>query len=152
MSHDDELAAMARAIVESGRYLTLATADADGVPWASPVWYAPTGVREFLWVSDPQARHSRNIVVRPRVALVMFDSRAAIGTGQGVYAAALAEEVRGAELDGAIEVYSRRSLAQGADAWTRADVDGPAPRRLYRAVASELFLGVRDVRRRLSLD
>ena len=32
--------------------MTLATADADGVPWASPVWYAPDGYSELLWVSQ----------------------------------------------------------------------------------------------------
>jgi pyridoxamine 5'-phosphate oxidase-like protein len=30
-------------IVQANRYMTLSTADADGVPWASPVWYAPDG-------------------------------------------------------------------------------------------------------------
>ena len=37
----------ARAIVEANRFMTLATADADGVPWASPVWFAPDGEREL---------------------------------------------------------------------------------------------------------
>jgi pyridoxamine 5'-phosphate oxidase-like protein len=46
-------------IVEANRYMTLSTADADGVPWASPVWYAPDGPDALLWVSDPSARHSR---------------------------------------------------------------------------------------------
>jgi Pyridoxamine 5'-phosphate oxidase len=31
---------VARAILDAGSYVVLATADADGVPWASPVWYA----------------------------------------------------------------------------------------------------------------
>jgi hypothetical protein len=48
-------------IVEANRYMTLSTADADGVPWASPVWYAPDGPDAFAWVSDPAARHSRNL-------------------------------------------------------------------------------------------
>ena len=52
-------AAIARAIIDAGRYMTLATADADGLPWASPVWFAPAGYREFFWVSDPEARHTR---------------------------------------------------------------------------------------------
>ena len=55
-------------------YMTLATADADGVPWASPVWYATEDGRDFYWVSDPGARHSRNIAQRPEIAIVIFDS------------------------------------------------------------------------------
>ena len=43
----------ARAIIDGGRYMVLATADAAGVPWASPVWYAPRGYSELFWVSDP---------------------------------------------------------------------------------------------------
>ena len=29
-----------RAIVDANRYTTIATADEDGRPWASPVWFA----------------------------------------------------------------------------------------------------------------
>ena len=47
MSDYQELAATGRAIVDAARYLTLATADHAGRPWASPVWFAhgPTAVR-----------------------------------------------------------------------------------------------------------
>ncbi len=44
--------------------MTLGTADEGGTPWVSPVWYAPDGYTEFLWVSDPEARHSRNLAAR----------------------------------------------------------------------------------------
>ena len=40
-------------------YMTLGTADAEGRPWASPVWFAAPTPSELLWVSDPNARHSR---------------------------------------------------------------------------------------------
>ena len=30
----------ARAIVDANSYMTLATVDTDGAPWASPVWFA----------------------------------------------------------------------------------------------------------------
>jgi pyridoxamine 5'-phosphate oxidase-like protein len=33
-------AAIARLLIDSSRYLTLATADGAGRPWACPVWYA----------------------------------------------------------------------------------------------------------------
>ena len=56
-----EAAAHARRIIDTFMYLTIATADDDGRPWASPVWFAPASPTEFLWASDPHARHSRNI-------------------------------------------------------------------------------------------
>jgi hypothetical protein len=34
----EELRAIARTIVDVNAFMTLATADADGTPWASPVW------------------------------------------------------------------------------------------------------------------
>jgi nitroimidazol reductase NimA-like FMN-containing flavoprotein (pyridoxamine 5'-phosphate oxidase superfamily) len=61
--------------------MTLATADETGCPWASPVWYAAEGYARFYWVSSPEAKHSRNLAVRPRLSIVIFDSRAPVGTG-----------------------------------------------------------------------
>ena len=75
----------ARAIIDGGRYMTLATADAAGVPWASPVWYAPRGYSELFWISYPDARHSRNLAERPQLSIVIFDSTVAPGHGQAVY-------------------------------------------------------------------
>jgi hypothetical protein len=149
----DDAAAVARAIVDGGRYMTLGTADSGGVPWVSPVWFAlaPGGYRELLWVSDPQARHSRNLAARPEAAIVIFDSHAPVGTGRGVYMAAVAEQVPDAEIDRAIATFSRRSVGQGAPAWTREDVLAPARLRLYRATVSEWFLGERDERTRVEL-
>ena len=110
MSAEQDLAAIARSIIDSNMYMTLGTADETGRPWVSPVYYASAGYSEFFWVSSPEARHSRNLAVRPDLSIVVFDSRAPIGKGQGAYMAAVAEEVTGAELIRGIEVFSRRSL------------------------------------------
>jgi nitroimidazol reductase NimA-like FMN-containing flavoprotein (pyridoxamine 5'-phosphate oxidase superfamily) len=136
----DDLAAAARDIIDANRYLTLATADGDGRPWASPVWYAHEGYRDFFWVSRPEARHSRNLAERPGLAIVIFDSTVPEGGAQAVYVEAVAEELSGAEQERGIGILSRRSEANGGDAWHRADVVAPAPHRLYRARASEHFL------------
>jgi hypothetical protein len=135
------------AIVDANQYMTIATADEAGSPWASPVWFATADNREFLWVSAPEARHSRNLAVRPEVAIAIFDSRQAPGTGQGVYVAATAERVPDAELDRGLAIFSGISEARGAPAWSRADVTAPAKHRLYRATAVERFLlSARDER------
>jgi nitroimidazol reductase NimA-like FMN-containing flavoprotein (pyridoxamine 5'-phosphate oxidase superfamily) len=132
-----DLAAEARAILDDGRYMTLATADESGRPWASPVWYAPAGYRELFWVSLPDATHSRNIAVRPEVAIVVFDSRVVPGTGQGVYMSAVAGEVAEDEVDRGIAVFDERSQEQGMGGWGRERVVGDAPHRLYRAEVTE---------------
>ena len=142
-------AATVRAVMDANAYLTLATADADGVPWASPVWFAHDGFRELFWVSDPDARHSRNIAVRPEVGIVVFDSHVPMGTGQGVYLVAVAGQAEETELERGLDVFSRRSLEQGGRAWTAADVQPPARHRLYRAKVHQHHLGGRDDRRML---
>ncbi len=132
-----ELAAIARTIIDSNDYMVLATADESGLPWASPVWYAPEEYQELFWVSSPEVRHSRNLAARPELGIVIFDSTVPVGAGQGVYMSAVAEQLSDDDLDRGIEIFSRRSEAQGAEAWTRDRVVPPAHLRLYRATVSE---------------
>jgi nitroimidazol reductase NimA-like FMN-containing flavoprotein (pyridoxamine 5'-phosphate oxidase superfamily) len=132
-----DLAAVAREIVDANRYMTLATADGDGRPWATPVWFAHDNYTDFFWVSRPEARHSRNLATRSRLAIVIFDSTVPVGGAQAVYVDAVAAELDGAERERGIAIYSHRSQAHGAGEWRGADVIAPAPHRLYRARASE---------------
>jgi nitroimidazol reductase NimA-like FMN-containing flavoprotein (pyridoxamine 5'-phosphate oxidase superfamily) len=131
--------AVAREIVDANRYMTLATADETGLPWASPVWYAHSDYRNFFWVSKPEARHSRNLSARPELAIVIFDSHEP-GTGRSFYMAAEAELLEGEELERGIEIFSSRSEAQGLPRWGPEDVRPPARHRLYRATAGDQFV------------
>ena len=58
----------ARRVLDGITYMTLATADAAGRPWATPVWFAERDLREFIWVSRFETRHSRNVTERPEVS------------------------------------------------------------------------------------
>ena len=116
------------------------------------MYYAPEGYAEFYWVSSPEATHSRNLAVRPEVSIVVFDSRTPVGSGQGVYMSAVAEELAGDDLDRGIAIFSRRSEAHGAGEWILEDVRPPARHRLYRATASEhSVLGPQDRRTPVSV-
>jgi nitroimidazol reductase NimA-like FMN-containing flavoprotein (pyridoxamine 5'-phosphate oxidase superfamily) len=130
----------ARALVDASSYLTLATADADGRPWASPVWFAHDGYATFVWMSQPGARHSRNVAARPEVALVFFDSTVAPGQRNAVYVEAVAGIVPDAELAAAVAVYRERSVARGLEPLAVDEVSGDAPWRLYRARASAVYV------------
>jgi nitroimidazol reductase NimA-like FMN-containing flavoprotein (pyridoxamine 5'-phosphate oxidase superfamily) len=132
-----DLEGVARSIVDSNRFMALATADAGGRPWASPVWYATRGYREFFWVSSPEARHSRNLAERPELAIVIFDSHEP-GSWKAVYMSAVAQQA--VDVDEGIEVFARRSVKQGLSVWTRDDVLPPAKHRLYRATVHEHFV------------
>jgi hypothetical protein len=144
MSAAGPAAQTARDIIEASRYLVLATADAAGRPWSSPVYFAHIGFTEFYWVSSPDAAHSRNIAVRPEVGIAVFDSHAEIGTGQGVYMSAAATLVEDGENARGIEVFSRRSLAHGGREWTSQDVRPGGGIRLYRATADSLWILAKD--------
>jgi nitroimidazol reductase NimA-like FMN-containing flavoprotein (pyridoxamine 5'-phosphate oxidase superfamily) len=136
----DDPAALARSLIDASLYLVLGTADEDGLPWASPVYFAHSEHRDFFWVSRPDARHSRNIAARPDVSIVVFDSSVPIGTGQGVYMTARARELEGDDQEACLEVYSRRALEHGGRAFTQDDVTGSAALRFYRANAVEQFV------------
>jgi nitroimidazol reductase NimA-like FMN-containing flavoprotein (pyridoxamine 5'-phosphate oxidase superfamily) len=138
MTHDD-LAAHARAIIDANLYLTLGTADRDGRPWTSPVYFAPWGDRAFYWASATDAKHSRHLAERPEVSTVIFDSTVAPYHGRAVYAVGEARELTGGDLDRALERYPRPDGA-GATPVTREDVTAPAPYRLYRATVSDLWV------------
>ena len=142
-----DTAAQARAIVDSNVYMTLATADADGRPWPSPVWFAHEDYARFVWVSKPQARHSLNVAARPQVGIVIFDSTAGPGEAAAVYVEGEAARLEGQEEERGIAAFNRRSEALGWPSWTVDDVRAPAAVRLYAATASTLFvLGPNDER------
>jgi Pyridoxamine 5'-phosphate oxidase len=140
--------AIARQVIDASLYMVLATADGDGRPWASPVYFANAGYHEFFWLSSPEATHSHNLAVRPEVGIVAFDSGAPISTGQGVYMTATAEAVAPGEVDRGLEVFSRRSLAHGGVAWRRADLtaEGGEALRLYRATVTAHSILAKDGR------
>jgi len=135
-----------RDIIDASRYLVLATADAAGRPWSSPVYFAHIGFAEFFWVSSPDATHSVNIAVRPEVGIAIFDSQVAIGTGQGVYMSAAATLLEGGEAGRGIEAFSARSVAHGGREWTARDVRPGAGLRLYRATADSCSILAKDGR------
>lgn len=129
---------MARGIIESNRYMVLGTADEDGVPWVTPVWFAQSDYRRFIWGSSPDRRHSRNIGVRPEVSIVIFDSQVPVGSALAVYMSARAEELSGEELEREVAFFDTAGQAQGLTRrWVLQDMLAPAPYRLYRATVSQ---------------
>lgn len=129
---------LVRKVIDENVYMTLATTDRDGQPWASPVFYAAELYSDFYWVSSPEVTHSRNLVHCPQVSIVIFDSRAPVGTGEAsaVYMTAVAGEVQAADVDQGLLVYPGPPR-RGARRFVAADVQAPAPYRLYRALVSE---------------
>lgn len=95
--------ASATKILQSIKYMTLATVCADGSPWNTPV--APTFNKEliFRWGSNEQSVHSQNVRNEKRVFVVIYDSTAPEGVGEGVYMKGEAEELD--EYEGTLKMY-----------------------------------------------
>lgn len=129
----DDLSAMARDIVDANVYMTIGTASADGTPWATPVFFATHAYREFYWISSPNARHSRNISVRPEVSIVIFDSTVRPGDGRAVYMEARAFLLTDPER--ALGFYPG-DPARGARRFEPSELTGDGPYRMYRATVA----------------
>jgi hypothetical protein len=94
-------------------------------------------------MSSPEALHSRNILVRPEVSIVIFDSRIPVGMGQAVYMSAVAEELTGTEFDRGLGIYNGRfsnPAEHGVRIINPEDVQAPGLYRLYRAIAHEHWI------------
>ena len=83
--------------------MTIATVCADGSPWNTPVAPTPSNDLVFRWGSNEESIHSQNIRKEKRVFVVVYDSRAPEGTGEGVYMKGVAEEL--AEYEGTLKMY-----------------------------------------------
>ena len=89
-------------IIFKSSFMTLATADTDGLPWASPVEFACDEALRFYWSSVITARHSQNIRGNPRVALAIYDSTqtpGVLGEVAGLYAEGSVEELGPSDLE-----------------------------------------------------
>ncbi|MFZ2763749.1 MAG: pyridoxamine 5'-phosphate oxidase family protein [Minisyncoccia bacterium] len=90
-------------ILREIKYMTIATVCADGSPWNSPVAHSPLKDLIFCWGSTEDSIHSQNIRREKRVFVVIYDSTAPEGAGEGVYMKGEAEELD--EVEGLIRMY-----------------------------------------------
>jgi len=138
----DELAEMARRVIDGNRYLVLGTLEDDGRPRLSPVYFTPARYRDFYWVSSPDARHSHNVRKRPDVQIVVFDSSSMPGASEAVYVSATAREVPADELSNVVhEAFDPET--RGARAFTPDELSGHGDLRLYVATATAYDVHVR---------
>ncbi|MEV6412650.1 pyridoxamine 5'-phosphate oxidase family protein [Kribbella sp. NPDC051718] len=125
----------ARRIIHANNYLTLATTDHTGHPWASPVYFTPDSGIDFYWVSRPDSRHSLNLTTRPEVAIVIFNSQLPVFHAEAVYLTAHAEQVNDGDLPHCTALYRRRH--PDLTTFTPEHLQAPNLLRLYRARAVE---------------
>jgi Pyridoxamine 5'-phosphate oxidase len=128
----------ARAILDRINYITLATVDEHGRPWNAPVYYAYDHAYRAYWGSHVGSQHSRNIRRNAHGFIVVYDSTAPPGTGEGVYI-----DAHCVELSHPDDIAAAHQVIQARHAtpyWTLEEVQGDAPVRLYRADPKRIWM------------
>lgn len=147
----------AKEIIESIKYATIATVNSEGNPWNSPVAHTIDDQLNIYWASDKDNEHSRNIRNNENVAIVIYDSTARAGEGEGVYIVAKAFE-----LDDPEEILAVRRLKKGNTYQPQpGEFQDDAIRRIYKAIPVRGWMNdaeekngefIRDYRVELQLD
>jgi len=126
-----DLQEQVRAVLDDNRYMVLGTADAEGRPRVTPVYFTHHDYRALYWVSEPTSQHSSNVSSRPEVEAVVFDSTREPKRAEAVYLTGRAHEVDPAVL----EEECRRAFAavgKGARPFAPDELSGTERLRLYR--------------------
>lgn len=84
----------AREIINTIHYLTLASVTPEGIPWNSPLAYSVDNNFNFYFGSPKHTQHTQNIRDNGKAFVVIYDSTAPDGEGEGVYMTANVRELR----------------------------------------------------------
>lgn len=128
-------------LLAANLYLVLGTANEDGLPWVSPVFFARLGPNRLCWVSSPDARHSRNIAHRSAIAITVFDSTVAVGRAEAAYFDAHAAPATPREVDGALKSLNARLPSDKA--LSTDDLQPHGPLVVYRADLKHSYILIR---------
>jgi nitroimidazol reductase NimA-like FMN-containing flavoprotein (pyridoxamine 5'-phosphate oxidase superfamily) len=126
----------AKEIIKSIHYITIATVSEDGQPWNSPVSAYYDKEFNFYWASYTENQHSKNIRENPRVFIVIYDSTAPEGTGEGLYMLAKAYQLNElSEVEDALNYRPESKKPREAKEYL-----GEYPRRMYKAVPEKFWI------------
>lgn len=129
----------AKQIIADNIYMTIATATIDGVPWISPVFFAYDDQYNLFWVSDKNSHHSQLIRANNQVAIVIFDSSAPEGEGDGVYFEATVSELKEKkEVEHAARFLGARVSKEEFRIKKIEEVTGEGIWRIYKAIPQKI--------------
>jgi nitroimidazol reductase NimA-like FMN-containing flavoprotein (pyridoxamine 5'-phosphate oxidase superfamily) len=130
----------ARAIIVKTIYITVATFSKNRKPWVTPLYTAYDENYNFFWFSGKNSQHSENVRANNEVAMVIFDSTAPEGTGEGVYMEALVFELEDEqEIAHAIGCLDKRSHSSPRDVFDFVD---SSPLRVYKAIPQKVWMNI----------
>ncbi len=104
---------LAREIIETNQYVTIASANKHGEPWISPVVYSYDKNWDLYFVSIPSSKHCQNFHDNQKVSLAIFDSHQLWGEGVGLQIEAACSEVTPQESHKALTEFFKRKFPYG---------------------------------------
>jgi uncharacterized protein YhbP (UPF0306 family) len=103
------LRAAARRLLDASTLCAISTLAPKGRAYINTAYFAWSADFELVWISEPGARHSRNIRARPTVAIAVYDSSQTWGdSDRGIQLFGSAHEVEAADAGDAEVIYAGR--------------------------------------------
>lgn len=96
----------ARAIIETGKFMMLATSDRQGYPWAAAVNYVFDGDYNFYVLTRTKTQHMEHIKRNPNIAFVIVGPLTRQGVDE-VQCRGTASTVDRSELRTAVDLYNK---------------------------------------------
>jgi uncharacterized protein YhbP (UPF0306 family) len=109
------LASAARRLLNAAKLCAIATVSPGGRAHVNTAYFAWSPTFDLVWLSAPQARHSRNLRRNSAAAVAVYDSRQSWGgRDRGIQLFGSARELGGAAARAAEQLYARRFHAYAA--------------------------------------
>ena len=110
------LVAMTRRLLDESKLCAIATVSAEARAHVNTAYFAWGPAFEIVWLSAPEARHSRNIRANPSAAVAVYRSTQTWGgSDHGIQLFGTARELRGRDARVAEQLYAARFRAYDAD-------------------------------------
>lgn len=138
----------AKEIIKSIHYLTLATVTKNGSPWNSPLAYSVDDNFNFYFGSPQYTQHAQNIRNNSKGFVVIYDSKAPDGEGEGVYFTATAKElVHKKDIENALNVMFGLKHSYSSNSFK-----GKSKLRIYQLTPQQVWMNDADEKSGLYYD
>jgi len=105
----ERIARAARRLLDASTLCAIATASSDSRAYVNSAYFAWSPRLDLVWLSDPDARHSRNLRTNTTAAIAVYDSKQVWGEpDRGIQLFGSAREVAGRTVRDAERVYAKR--------------------------------------------
>jgi uncharacterized protein YhbP (UPF0306 family) len=121
----ERLGRLARQLLEASTLCAIATVSSRGGAHINTAYFAWSTAFDLVWLSEPHARHSRNLSATETVAIAVYDSNQTWGNSdRGIQLFGTAREV-----SGRATAHAERTYAERFPTYTESDF---AAYRFYR--------------------